>query len=159
MPDVRWHLSTLVYVVHNGRLLLMHRLKQPNLGLWSPPGGKIEPGESPIDSALRELEEETGLQGTEPRLAAVVSEFDDVRREAWLMFVVAAGASDPTLRYEGREGECAWVALEDVADLPQPPADRFILDAVLDEEPGFAFLTAKLRDGQLQSVTSARSPA
>ena len=40
-------LTTLVYCLQNGKVLLIKRHKEPNRGLWVAPGGKIEPGESP----------------------------------------------------------------------------------------------------------------
>ncbi len=43
------------------QVLLLRRNKQPNLGLWIAPGGKIEIDESPHEAARRELAEETGL--------------------------------------------------------------------------------------------------
>jgi len=42
-------------------VLLVQRGKAPNLGRWSLPGGSIEPGESAIDAATREVAEETGI--------------------------------------------------------------------------------------------------
>lgn len=47
----------------NSRLLLVQRSIEPKLGQWCLPGGFIELGESPKEGALRELAEETGLQG------------------------------------------------------------------------------------------------
>lgn len=44
-----------------GRVLLIRRAKPPLAGLWSLPGGHIEPGEAPAATALREVHEETGL--------------------------------------------------------------------------------------------------
>lgn len=45
----------------SGRLLLIRRARPPGAGLWSLPGGKVEPGESDAQALARELLEETGL--------------------------------------------------------------------------------------------------
>lgn len=50
-----------VVVWHAGRVLLVERGKGATSGLWSPPGGHVEPGERAIDAARREVEEETGI--------------------------------------------------------------------------------------------------
>lgn len=51
-------------VVHDagGRLLLIRRGTEPGRGLWSVPGGRVEPGESPAAAVEREVREETGLR-------------------------------------------------------------------------------------------------
>ncbi len=57
----------------NGELLLVQRSVEPRRGLWTPPGGFVEIGETTDEAALRELEEETGLRGTGTRLIGVTS--------------------------------------------------------------------------------------
>jgi len=146
------HITTLVYAIHDGQVALLRRRQPPNRGLWSPPGGKVEPGESPLANALRELAEETGLVGRSPRLRAVVTELDPVRTDAWLMFVFRVAVDGPTFSGDSREGDPAWVRLADVGQLPTPPADGAILAAVLDERPAVAFLTARYDDGRLVDV-------
>jgi 8-oxo-dGTP diphosphatase len=153
----RRHVTTLVYAVHEERVLLLHRKKEPNLGLWSPPGGKVEQGETPLENALRELTEETGAVGLNARLSAVVSERDAVRDEDWLLFVfrVDVDAHDPALfepAGEDREGTPAWVSIATIDQLPKPPADLYILSTVLEDRPGVAFMGVDFEDGALVDV-------
>jgi 8-oxo-dGTP diphosphatase len=44
-----------------GRLLLIRRANEPGRGLWSVPGGRVEPGETDHHAVIREVAEETGL--------------------------------------------------------------------------------------------------
>ena len=57
-------------------VLLIQRKYPPMAGSWAFPGGFVEQGENPIDAAVRELKEETGLDGTEPKLLMVMGDAD-----------------------------------------------------------------------------------
>lgn len=48
-------------IVERGRLLLVKRAREPQRGLWSIPGGRVEPGETLAVALEREVLEETGL--------------------------------------------------------------------------------------------------
>jgi ADP-ribose pyrophosphatase YjhB (NUDIX family) len=65
-------------VVHEGRVLLIRRGKQPLYGRWVVPGGTVELGE-PLEQALvREIREETGLE-VEP--LELITVFDSIERD------------------------------------------------------------------------------
>lgn len=64
MIDQRRAFSVAVYARRGGtggRVLIIHHRR---LGTWLPIGGEIEDGETPLEAAVRELREETGLTGT-----------------------------------------------------------------------------------------------
>lgn len=60
--------ACVIAVDHEGRLLLVKRSVEPKLGFWCLPGGYMELGETPEETALRELQEETGLVGRIDRI-------------------------------------------------------------------------------------------
>lgn len=65
-------------VWRNGLVLLAQRAKPP-AGIWALPGGHVEPGETIIEAARRELFEETGMTAN---LDTLVGIYDIIRRDA-----------------------------------------------------------------------------
>ncbi len=62
-------------IVRNGdRILLMKRQNSHGDGTWSMPGGHLEYGESPEECAIREVEEEAGVQITAPTFRTITND-------------------------------------------------------------------------------------
>lgn len=61
-----------VVVRADGRLLLIRRGTEPQRGRWSVPGGRVEPGETVAEAAVREAFEETGARVRAERELGVV---------------------------------------------------------------------------------------
>ena len=124
-------LYTQVHCLRNGQVLLMKRTKEPNLGLWVAPGGKIEPNESPYECAVRELYEETGLYAQVMHYRGVVSIVMPILVEPCLQFLFTSINFVGELVSDEREGILGWWPIEDVQDLEMPPANaRFLPQAV-----------------------------
>jgi 8-oxo-dGTP diphosphatase len=134
-------LGTLVYARQNlssdkgSRVLMLHRSKEPNKGLWVAPGGKVELRESPLECAIRELREETGLIANRLTLRGIVTEVSPREDYQWLLFIYV------TDDFEGEliacdEGHLAWVDVSAVSLLPIPQADALFFPHVInDDEP------------------------
>jgi 8-oxo-dGTP pyrophosphatase MutT (NUDIX family) len=69
--------ARVVCLDRDGRVLLMHwHDRVSGQDVWEPPGGGLDPGETPLQAARRELTEETGLPGAAVRDLAVEVERD-----------------------------------------------------------------------------------
>ena len=124
-------LATMVYCIKGGDVLLMLRNKEPNLGLWVGPGGKLEPGESPYDCAKRELYEETGLEVNDLYFRGLITEISPRPDWQWLMFLYVATEFSGTLVEDKREGRLSWCSLSEVMQLPIPEADSVFFQKVI----------------------------
>jgi len=106
----------------------MFRAQEPNLGLWSPPGGKLHAseGESPHACACREAVEELGMVITpaDAHLTAIVTETGHEGAAHWLMFLFEITTKLKSVPAPHREGAFAFHSREAIAALPIPGADR-----------------------------------
>jgi 8-oxo-dGTP diphosphatase len=124
-----YKISTLLYCFNEqDEVLLLHRAKEPNQGLWSPCGGKLhtEIGESPYACACREGEEEMGLKldAKDLHLAGLISEHGYEGQAHWLMFLFEVKPRLKHLPPNHREGEFAFFKREELSKLPLPQTDR-----------------------------------
>lgn len=117
-----------VIIDAQGRVLLAQRPPGSHLaGTWEFPGGKIEPGEAPVDALARELREELGLVIESARpLIRVPHDYGDKRivLDVWR---VSAWSGRPHAR-EGQQ--LAWVALGDLDRVSMPAADLPVVTAL-----------------------------
>jgi 8-oxo-dGTP diphosphatase len=116
----------------DGRVLIAQRPPGKQLaGLWEFPGGKVDPGERPEQSLIRELAEELGITVKEDCLAPLTFASHAYEDFHLLMPLYVCR------RWEGfvqsREGQALkWVRARDLRDYPMPPADEPLLPALVD---------------------------
>ena len=107
-------LTNLCLIRRGGEILLQNRVKADWRGL-ALPGGHVEPGESIVDSVIREIREETGLTVKNPRLRGV-KQFP-IEGGRYIVFLYEATEFEGTLR-DSEEGGVAWYPRAQVPRLP-----------------------------------------
>jgi len=116
----------------DGRVLLAQRPEGKTLaGLWEFPGGKVEAGETPEETLIRELEEELGITTKAPCLAPLTFASHSYESFHLLMPLFICR------RFEGfahgREGQAIkWVRPQALRDYPMPPADEPLIPFLRD---------------------------
>lgn len=93
------------FIRKDRKVLLLRREMEPMRGRWTGIGGKTEFCEEPLESCIREVEEETGLV-IEPELAGVITTINKPKGSKWLLFVYVANG------YKGELKECREGTLE-----------------------------------------------
>ena len=113
--------AVIAVVVHEGRTLLVRRANPPDAGLWGFPGGRIEHGETVTEAALRELAEETSIQGEALGVITALDSLDrsdeGVLRHHYILIAV----------------HCRWLSGEPVAGDDALEARWFSIDEL---DPG-----------------------
>jgi 8-oxo-dGTP diphosphatase len=123
-----YKIATLLYCFNErDEVLLLERAQEPNLGLWSPCGGKLntEIGESPHACACREAREEIGLDLTpaDLRLTGLIAEHGYQGQSHWLMFLFEVKPRLKSLPPAHREGIFKFFPRDALASLKMPQTD------------------------------------
>lgn len=106
-PAIR---ATLLFIIHEGRVLLMEKKRGLGEGKINGPGGKIDPGESPLACAVRETEEELHVTALDPEPAGELRfQFTDGLSIHCYVFRATRFEGTPT---ETEEGKPFWCDLD-----------------------------------------------
>lgn len=105
------------------RIFLQRRPKGKAMaGLWEYPGGKLEVNETPESALIRELEEEIGVCVNPADTMPITFASQPVAGKHMILLLYAIHHwSGSPVAMEGQE--TGWFTLDQMADLPMPPAD------------------------------------
>jgi 8-oxo-dGTP diphosphatase len=127
--DIRWRRAA-AYVLcwDERRRLLLTRFasaKHPDHGKWTMPGGGMEWGESPEGTALRELEEETGLDATIGPVLGIFSRWFEAQEAVMggaghsigIVYTTAHVRGQLRTDFEGTTDAARWFTIDEVRAL------------------------------------------
>lgn len=116
----------------DGRVLIAKRPETKAMaGLWEFPGGKVEPGEPPEETVVRELAEELGI-GTKTACLAPLTFASHAYEDFHLLmplFVCRRFWGTPVAR---EHAALKWVRPNKLRDYPMPPADAPLIPFLID---------------------------
>jgi 8-oxo-dGTP diphosphatase len=130
---------------------MIHRVKKENdmhMGKWNGLGGKLEPGETPEECAIREIREEAGLIARNPELKGFLTFPGFANDEDWYAFVFVVREFEGEL-VESPEGYLQWIDDEKLLDLDLWEGDRIFLRWL--EREGFFSGKFVYENGKLMS--------
>lgn len=107
------------YIKNNDKTLMLYRNKKTNdvhKGKYVGLGGKIEPGESPEEAIVREVNEESGLLLKKPILRGIITFPNFKDDEDWLMFLYIANEFTGEI-IDSSEGTLEWIDNDKILNL------------------------------------------
>lgn len=157
--------AVLVYVraaLPDGERVLMVHRNAPDrpddyhAGKWNGLGGKLEPDESFVDAARREVREESGLVLDDVRPLGVLQfpGFKAHKDEDWLVFVLTADVAPEVvaLPVGGPEGDLHWKRADELLGLNLWPGDAHFLPYVIARRPFAGTIWYRGKDVERASV-------
>ncbi|MDP1695786.1 MAG: NUDIX domain-containing protein [archaeon] len=139
-----------VAILNGEKICLLKRKRRPYQGYWGLIGGKVKLEESLKETALREVEEETGLKCKFDRVVSVLHERvkDSGKiKHAFVIFLCRVNTKNETL-VQSEEGDIAWFSLN---ELPKEiiPSDKLMISKLLDKGFRGNEIVIEDKDGKL----------
>lgn len=143
---VTYKLHTVCMVRDGDRVLLINRTHDPVIRGYIAPGGKIEFPESPLEGAIREVQEETGLTVKDLQYKGLHEFVNERKGERYMIFNYLATRFEGELRQESPEGRAEWVPISELQNLPMLPSVRRRLPLFF--EPGVFEIHTRWDEGE-----------
>lgn len=119
-----FRLAAYALCLDDGRVLLVRAVGPNNSAVWTLPGGRVEQGEDPIDTVVREVDEETGmtarvdrLLGVDSRLIPAEEAHAGVEHQNLGIFYLVTPTGRPRPEPNGQTIEPTWVPVAEVSQL------------------------------------------
>ena len=118
--ELKWVSTTNMFVLKDGKVLVLKRGEDEAdfPGWYMLPGGKQEPNETPLQAAIRETFEETGIKVSHPTLKIIATHNHDYRSKIYLVYIFTATEFSGDI-VQSTEGETLWIPLQELLTEPK----------------------------------------
>jgi 8-oxo-dGTP diphosphatase len=113
MPDITYKLYTICLIKHGSQILLMNRQHDYYSGFIAP-GGRIDFPESPLEGAIREVKEETGLTVRNLIYKGLSEYMNPYINERYMIFNYLTYDFEGELLEDHPEGKSEWIDIENL---------------------------------------------
>ncbi|MEA3187245.1 MAG: 8-oxo-dGTP diphosphatase [Chthoniobacter sp.] len=146
--------ANLCFILKNGRLLLIRKKRGLGAGKINAPGGKIEAGETALESAIRETREEVGVTPVAPeKRGELCFQFADGYSLHCTVFLAFDCEGEPV---ETAEAAPFWSAVDEIPYHEMWADDRHWLPLLLDDQPFCGYFTFdgdEMKSREIEIVT------
>ncbi|MDY6777660.1 MAG: NUDIX domain-containing protein, partial [Candidatus Nanohaloarchaea archaeon] len=115
----------------NGQYLLVERQRGDFTGYWGLPGGKIEHQEHPLQAAVREISEETGIQTRPLCHEGIISERLPAQQQHFLLHLCTLTPENDRIQ-SSEEGRAAWHPYKSLEKIDMVASDRKMITHLVD---------------------------
>lgn len=121
--------ASLVILINKKKVLLLKRSNEVDSGrgLWCFPGGKVEPNETSLDAAVRELEEEVGLKVKPKNMAYLFTMRKDGDKDI-TFYISDKWSGSPKINWESEQ--YAWLEPKDFPIEEMLPCPKMVLELI-----------------------------
>lgn len=147
--DFKWVSTTNMFVMDGSKVLVIKRGEEEKdfPGWYMLPGGKQEANETPIQTAIRETFEETGIKVTNPKLRVLATHNHEYRERMYLVYIFSSTEFLGQI-VQSDEGTAMWMPIDELMNNPKlyPDLKRHIRMIIGDEEHEVLFTYHKFDD-------------
>lgn len=126
-------LYTMCLIKDNDKVLLLNRQHDSYKG-YVAPGGHIDFPESPVEGAIREVKEETGLIVRNLKYKGLVEFVEEISKERYMVFHYITEDFEGELLKDSKEGNPSWVKIDELDNYLMPDDFKKRLPYLLDED-------------------------
>lgn len=123
MKDITYKFWTLCMVQDGDRVLMLNR-NHDHFNGYIPPGGKLEFPESPIEGAIREVKEETGLDIKNLKFKGIYEYVNEKARDRYIIYNYITQDYSGDLLLHTAEGQPEWIHINELHSIPMQQSIR-----------------------------------